>query len=121
MPPKGSSLERRTISQTKRFAKPLAASVSVRCLSSSALVMCPIMETWAPVACMGLFFVSDWSLSPSQACRMSAESVLPSLHITLSTRASSGSTIKSRLSLIPGSKTTVSPFLFSTSTRSLTW
>ena len=38
--PNGSSLDRFTISQMTRFAKPLAAPVPVKCLNSSALVMC---------------------------------------------------------------------------------
>jgi hypothetical protein len=66
-PPKGSSFERFTKSQIKRLAKPLAASVSVRCLKSSAFVMCPMMETWAFEAFMGLFLVSVCKAPSSHA------------------------------------------------------
>ena len=110
-PPKGSFFERRTISHGKRLAKPLAASVSFRCRSSSALVMWPMIETCAPVAFVGLFLVRVPSRSPSQAWRIVGERVLPSLPITFSTLESSPSTTSRRLSGSPESKTTSSSFL----------
>ena len=50
-------MERLTINHTKRLAKPLAVSVSVRYLSSSSLVMCPMIDMWESLDLDGLFLV----------------------------------------------------------------
>src|SRR5262249_41542653 len=102
----------------KRLAKPLATSVRVMRARSSSLVMCPTVETCAPVAHSGVFLVMVVSLSPSHARRMSAERVLPCRSATASALANSGSTTMSRLSLTPASTTSSRPPLLFHSLRS---
>ncbi len=66
--------------------------------SSSCLVMCPTMPMCAPVARSGLFFAIVCSVLPSQALRITGESVFPSRARTFITCANSDSTTSLRFS-----------------------
>jgi hypothetical protein len=86
-------------SQTiKRLKKPFASSVAVMWRSSSCLVMCPTMPMCAPVARSGLFLAIVCNVLPSQALRITGESVLPSRASTFITCANSDSTTSLRFS-----------------------
>ena len=66
--------------------------------SSSCLVMWPTIPMCAPVARSGLFLAIVCSVLPSQALRITGESVLPSRASTFITCANSDSTISLRFS-----------------------
>ncbi len=104
----GSALDLWASSQRNLLAKPLPCSAAEIDRISSSFVVCPIMDTCAPVAWRGLFRVKVQRLPVFHAWRITPDRLLPSLPMIFSMVENSGSIQSSRLSDSPASSSSSS-------------